>query len=65
MTTTITVEGMNCEHCEQTIEEALHGVSGVSDVRVDREAESATIEGNPDSGALVQAVEDAGYEASV
>lgn len=65
MTTTITVEGMSCEHCEQTIEEALQGVSGVSDVRVDREAESAMIEGNPDSAALVQAVEDAGYEASV
>lgn len=65
MTTTITVEGMSCEHCEQTMEEALQGVSGVSNVRVDREAESATIEGNPDSAALVQAVEDAGYEASV
>lgn len=65
MTTTITVEGMSCEHCEQTIEEALQGVSGVSDIRVDREAESATIEGNPDSAALVQAVEDADYEASV
>lgn len=65
MTTTITVEGMSCDHCEQTIEEALQGVSGVSDVRADREAESATIEGDPDNAALVRAIEDAGYEASV
>jgi copper chaperone len=65
MTTTITVEGMSCEHCEQTIEEALQGVSGVSNARADREEKSAIIEGDPDSAALVQAVEDAGYEASV
>jgi copper chaperone CopZ len=36
MTTTITVEGMSCEHCERTIEEALQGVSGASDARADR-----------------------------
>ena len=65
MTTTITVEGMSCEHCKQTVEEALQGVSGVSNARADREEKSATIEGDPDSAALVQAVEDAGYEASV
>lgn len=65
MATTITVEGMSCEHCEQTIEEALQGVSGVTDARADREAESATIEGDPDSATLVRAVEDAGYEASM
>lgn len=65
MTTTITVEGMSCEHCEQTIEKALQGVPGVLDVRADHETESATIEGNPDSNEIAQAVEDAGYEASV
>ncbi|EMA46002.1 CopZ family metallochaperone [Halococcus saccharolyticus] len=63
--TTITVEGMSCEHCEQTVEEALQSVPGVSDARADHEAEHATIEGDPDSAALVRAVEDAGYEASV
>ena len=63
--TTITVEGMSCEHCEQTVEEALQGISGVSDVRADYEAENATIEGDPDRDAIVRAVEDAGYEASV
>lgn len=63
--TTITVEGMSCEHCEQTVEEALQGVSGVSEARADHEAERATIEGDSDSTTLVRAVEDAGYEASM
>lgn len=65
MTTTITVEGMSCEHCEQTIEEALQGISGVSDARADHDSERATIEGAPDSDAIVRAVEDAGYDASM
>lgn len=63
MTTTIRVEGMSCEHCEQTIEEAIRGVTNVSDAHVDRETEMATVEGDPDTADLVQAVEDAGYTA--
>lgn len=63
MPTTITVEGMSCEHCEQTVEEALDDVSGVSDATADREAERAIVEGDADVATLVQAVEDAGYTA--
>ena len=63
MTTTITVEGMSCEYCEQTIEEALRGVAGVSDARADREAETATVEGDLETTDLVQAAEDVGYTA--
>lgn len=63
MTTTITVEGMSCEHCEQTIEDALQTVTGVSDAHADRETEAATVEGEPATADLVQAVENAGYTA--
>jgi len=63
MTTTITVEGMSCSHCEQTVEEALETVSGVTDVTVDRESEQASVEGDADATALVEAVDDAGYTA--
>lgn len=63
MTTRISVEGMSCEHCEQTVEDALRGVATVSMACVDRETETARVEGNPDTAALVQAVEDAGYTA--
>lgn len=64
MSQTITVEGMTCEHCEQTVEEALEEVDGVTSASADRDAESATIEGVAESDDLVTVVEDAGYDAS-
>lgn len=64
MTTTITVRGMSCGHCEETVEEALTDVDGVDAVSVDRENEDATVEGDADPNDLVAAVDDAGYEAS-
>lgn len=63
MTTTITVTGMTCGHCEQTVEEALTSIPGVTGATADRDAEQATIEGQADVADLVAAVEDAGYEA--
>ncbi|MFB6079755.1 MAG: heavy-metal-associated domain-containing protein [Haloferacaceae archaeon] len=63
MPTTITVEGMSCEHCEGTVEEALRDVRGVTDATADREAERASVEGDADVSDLVRAVEDAGYTA--
>jgi len=50
-------------HCEQTIEEALEKVSGVTDKTVDRESEQATVDDEPEVTALVEAVEGAGYTA--
>ncbi len=64
MTTTLTVEGMSCEHCEQTVTEALEAVDGVTAATVDHEADSATVEGDADVETLVTAVEDAGYDAA-
>ena len=63
MSTTLTVEGMSCEHCEQSVADALTELEGVTEVHVDREAESATVEGDADPEALVAAVDDAGYTA--
>lgn len=63
MTTTITVEGMTCGHCERTVEEALQDVSGVTNVTVDREGKQTSVDGDADATALVEAVEDAGYPA--
>ncbi|MFC6941971.1 heavy-metal-associated domain-containing protein [Salinirubellus sp. GCM10025818] len=62
-TTTISVEGMSCEHCERTVGEALRGVDGVTDASVDREAGRASVEGDAEPDELVRAVEDAGYTA--
>lgn len=61
--TTITVEGMDCEHCEQTVEEAVRGVRSVTDATADREAETVTVDGDAAVTTLVAAVEGAGYAA--
>ena len=65
MTTTITVEGMSCGHCEQTIEDALQDVNGVTNATANREAKQARVDGDADATALVEAVEDGGYTAHV
>lgn len=65
MSQTITVEGMTCEHCEQTVEEALRDVSGVTDATADRKAEQASVKGDADPTELVRTVEDAGYTSSI
>ena len=59
-----TVEGMSCDGCEQTVRDAILDVDGVTDVDVDRETESASVEGDADPDAVVRAVNDAGYDAS-
>ena len=64
MSETLTVEGMSCSGCEQTVQEALLSVSGVESADVDRKAETATVEGDADVDELVAAVNDAGYSAS-
>jgi copper chaperone CopZ len=63
MSTTITVTGMSCEHCEQTVEDALTAVDGVTDASADNETDAVTVDGDADTAALVAAVEDAGYDA--
>jgi len=63
MSTTITVTGMSCGHCEQTVEQALADLPGVTAATADKDAEQATIEGEADVADLVAAVQDAGYEA--
>lgn len=64
MTKTITVEGMSCAGCEESVEEAVRGVSGVTDAEADRESEQVTVDGDAPVEDLVTAVEDAGYSAS-
>jgi copper chaperone len=63
MTTTLTVTGMSCENCEQSVEEALAGVEGVTAAEADHEDDTATVEGDADPLDLIIAVQQAGYEA--
>ena len=60
MSATITVEGMSCSGCEETVEEAVEGVEGVTSANADRESNAVSAEGDADVNDLVRAVEDAG-----
>lgn len=62
--TTLTVTGMSCGGCEETVVEVLEDVEGVTSAEADRETDTATVEGDADTDTLVRAVRDAGYEAS-
>lgn len=64
MSLTLSVDGMSCEHCEQSVEDALEGIEGVTAADADRGEGQATVEGEADAAALVAAVENAGYSAS-
>lgn len=63
-TVEILVEGMGCEGCVAAVEKALRAVPGVRSVRVDLKAGRATVDQEgADPGALLRAVQKAGYDA--
>lgn len=60
------VTGMTCGHCEKAVEEALAEVPGVSRVvKVSRADEEVVVEGEAESGALIEAIEEEGYSARI
>ena len=63
-TTTITVDGMTCGHCESAVKSEVGKLAGVTDVSVDLATGQVTIvsETTPSATALQEAVEEAGYE---
>ena len=46
-TKVLAIDGMTCDKCVQTIEKALRSKEGVKDVRVDRQASTATVTFDP------------------
>lgn len=64
---TISVTGMSCTGCEQSVENALETVDGVTRVEADHEGGSVAVvvgEETPDDD-LTEAIRDAGYEVAV
>jgi copper chaperone len=63
-TTTITVDGMTCGHCESAVKSEVGKLAGVTDVSVDLATGQVTIvsETTPSATDLQEAVEEAGYE---
>ena len=67
-TTEIAVDGMTCASCVGRVERALAAVPGVKSVNVNLATERATVrhaDGVVTTAALVEAVEDVGYQAKL
>lgn len=62
-TTRYAIEGMTCEHCEQTVQGAVEALAGVTSARASKSTGSLTIdsESQPKDAAVRAAVEEAGY----
>jgi copper chaperone len=61
---TILVEGMSCGHCKVAISDEVGQVSGVESVDVDLETKHVQVRGTDvDEAAVVDAIDEAGYEA--
>jgi len=60
----LSIHGMSCAGCVRAVENALQQSPGVSRAQVSFAEHTATVEGSTDAETLVQAVEDAGYEAA-
>jgi len=66
LSTTLSVSGMTCGHCQEKVERALRGVTGVYGAEVDRGAGTAQVEAGDGvtNEMLIAAVERAGYRAA-
>jgi len=67
-TVTLEVKNMTCALCPITVRKSLEKVPGVTGVRVDLEAKTATVTFDPDkvdTAALIKAPTEAGYPAAI
>ncbi len=65
MQTTINVTGMTCGHCVAAVTKALEKINGVEKAEVDLEKEQAIVTGDADREAMLAAIKQEGYDASV
>ncbi len=59
------VTGMSCAACQAHVEKAVNGVEGVTSCSVSLLTNSMSVTGTADEAAVIKAVEDAGYGASL
>lgn len=65
MTITLQLDGLHCGNCVKSVEKALNGVAGVSQVSVTLDQQIAVVEGSAEVQALIEAVEDIGFGAEL
>ena len=67
-TVTLDVKNMTCSVCPITVRKALEKLRGVTTVKVDSDAKTATVTFDPDkadAGALIKATTQAGYPSAI
>ena len=64
-TTKYDVTGMSCAACQAHVEKAVSSLDGVSSCEVSLLTNSLKVTGSASSDAVIKAVENAGYGASV
>ena len=65
-TVTLSVPGMSCGHCEAAVKFEVGKVTGVGSVSVDLDSKDVVVTGDAlDLDAIIAAVDEAGYEATV
>ena len=57
----ITVKGMNCNHCKSNVEAAITKLHGVEGVEIDLATGRTVVHGNPNKGDVVETVEKLGF----
>ena len=63
---TMRISGMTCSHCVNTVARVLRQMSGVREATVDLDSGQALVSGEDlDTQALIRAIRDLGYEASL
>jgi copper chaperone len=62
MTITLTVNGMNCGHCTQTITKAILAVDPKASVETDIPSKTVKVSSHIDSATISTTVSDAGYD---
>jgi len=65
--TIINVEGMSCSHCVNAVTNAVKSLEGVSEVQVDLDTKTATVDYDSDKitlEAIKAAIEEEGYDVA-
>ena len=60
-----TVTGMSCAACSARVEKAVSKVEGVTSCSVSLLTNSMGVEGKAEPGAIIEAVQQAGYDATL
>lgn len=64
MTAEYKIVGMNCPHCQASVAKSISGVAGVEEVNVNLSSGIASVSGQHDPQALIEAVRSAGFDVA-